>query len=150
MKQKALLFVFFSIALFTMINCGEGDDCTKVVRFKFSQNDIILDNEAHVFEVSVTNYKAAREWEIGDIKISDGKTGSYHYDNWQYMQEDSDGCQIGLPSEVADYCYRITKKNKGEKITVSLDENDTGSDRYINIYISNGYDEGVLKITQKK
>lgn len=150
MKQKALFLVFFSIALLTIISCSEGDDVEKVVHFNFSQNDIVLDNKAHSLEVSVTNYKDAREWEIGGIRITDGKTDSYVYDNWQFMEEDSDGCQIGCPSEVADYCYRLAKKNNGEKLEISIDKNDTGSDRNIQIFISNGYDEGVLSITQKK
>lgn len=52
-----------------MTSCSEEDDCTKVVHFKFSQNDIVLDNEAHSLEVSVTNYMVTREWEIGEIKL---------------------------------------------------------------------------------
>lgn len=150
MKQKTLFLIFFSVFFITMVSCGDGDDVEKVVYFNFSQNNIVVDNDAHTLVVNVTNYKVTREWEISSIEITDGNTDSYIYDNWQYIKEDSDGNQLGRPSEVADYCYRLVKKNNGENLEIYIDRNDTGSDRNIQIFISNGYDQGTLKITQKK
>lgn len=150
--KKAFLFLpllVFGMAVF--IGCGDEDVIgQKMVEFKFSQNDIVLDNGKQSFEVNVTNYKKTRKWYIHEIKISDGKAYSYYYDNEKYHMEDSEGNDLGCPDDVADYCYRLIKKNDGESLQVVLDENNTGVDRNIEISIWNGYDQGKLKITQRK
>lgn len=135
--------ILVCVSLLCVWSCKDKDDVMPMRYYEFSNNDVVVDNEASDVEVGITNVEALGvDWHIIDATVTDDVCVDCVINNKGTVDGD-------FSSGLAWGWFNIQKSDNGKSVKIHVDANNNGGKRTLVVCIGSFMDYGCLTLIQK-
>lgn len=154
MKKKELKLAFILNVLLCsvfMIGCEKYDDGIDMKSYRFSQNNVTIDNKASRLSVSIENAdRLGAKWSIVSVTLTDDTHRDESFENeWVADPSSEYGNKILSPVFKKEW-FDVRYTDAGSTLLLDIAPN-TGGERKLSVYICDGLGGGygIFELTQK-